>query len=145
MNKYTLSFIIPVFNTEFKIIKRCLKSFESINKDIKYEVLFVNDGSEKNRSKEYESLCKMNSNIRYIYKVNGGVSSARNLGLRMAQGKYIFFVDADDCIEGSALNKEDINSGKDLILYNIKMYFNSHTKYSTVTLPEISISARLSM
>lgn len=138
MNKYTLSFIIPVFNTEFKIIKRCLKSFESINKDIKYEVLFINDGSEKNRSKEYESLCKMNSNIRYIYKVNGGVSSARNLGLRMAQGEYIFFVDADDCIEGSALNKEDINSGKDLILYNIKMYFNSYNKYSTVKLPEIS-------
>lgn len=138
MNKYALSFIIPVFNTELKILRRCLKSFESINEDIEYEILFINDGSEKSKSKEYKSLCKMNPNIKYIYKHNGGVSSARNLGLQRAQGKYIFFVDADDCIEGSALKKEDINSGIDLILYNIKLYFNSQTKYSIVKLPEIS-------
>ncbi|WP_186433466.1 glycosyltransferase family 2 protein [Lactobacillus gasseri] len=138
MNKYALSFIIPVFNTELKILKRCLKSFESINEEIDYEILFINDGSEKNKSEEYKSLCKMNSNIKYIYKDNGGVSSARNMGMQRAQGKYIFFVDADDCIEGSALKKEDINSEVDLILYNIKMYSNSRTKYSIVKLPGIS-------
>lgn len=138
MNKYAVSFIIPVFNTELKILKRCLKSFESINEDIKYEILFINDGSEENRSKEYKYLCKINPNIKYVYKDNGGVSSARNLGLKRAQGKYIFFVDADDCIEGAVLKKEDINSGVDLILYNIKMYFNSQTKYNIVKLPEIS-------
>lgn len=138
MNKYAVSFIIPVFNTELKILKRCLKSFESINEDIEYEILFINDGSEEDRSKEYKSLCKINPNIKYVYKDNGGVSSARNLGLKKAQGKYIFFVDADDCIEGAVLKKEEINSGVDLILYNIKMYFNSQTKYNIVKLPEIS-------
>lgn len=91
-----LSIIIPVYNGE-SFLQRCLDSLIcSSTKEI--EIIIVNDGSNDNT----ESICKKyaesDERIHYYYKSNGGQSSARNLGLEKAKGKYVCFVDSDDWV-----------------------------------------------
>ena len=92
-----ISVIIPIYNCE-RLLPRCLDSIltQSYND---FEVLLVNDGSTDgtaNVCKEYVE--KTEGKFRYIEKVNGGVSSARNIGINNANGEYICFVDADDYV-----------------------------------------------
>lgn len=95
MNKIKLSIIIPVYNIE-KYIEKCIKSI--INQiDSNIELLFIDDGSPDN-SNEIINEYINNDNIKLISKKNGGVSSARNLGIRCSRGKYILFIDGDDFV-----------------------------------------------
>lgn len=92
-----ISVIVPVYNGE-KTIKDTLKSIlAQTYKDI--EVIAVNDGSTDNTRQVLEELAENDDRIKIINKENGGVSSARNAGLRAANGDYITFLDADDAIE----------------------------------------------
>ena len=98
-----ISIIVPVYNVE-KYIEKCIQSLtQQTYSDI--EILLINDGS----TDHSDEICKKWQNkdyrIKVIYKENGGVSSARNLGLNIAKGEYIFFVDADDWLETSCLEK----------------------------------------
>jgi glycosyltransferase involved in cell wall biosynthesis len=90
-----VSVIVPAYNAEYSI-GRCLNSLTK--QTIPIEIIVVDDGSTDNT----EQICKQYSNefsnIIYIRKENGGVSSARNLGLSHATGKYIGFVDSDDYV-----------------------------------------------
>lgn len=90
------SVIIPVYNAE-KTIRRCLDSLlNQPHEDV--ELIVVNDGSTDDSTiicKEYAAKYRC---IRYFEKENGGVSSARNMGLNNAQGDYILFVDSDDYV-----------------------------------------------
>ncbi|MBM6629601.1 CDP-glycerol glycerophosphotransferase family protein [Mammaliicoccus vitulinus] len=94
---YKISIIIPVYNTE-EYIQETLDSIinQSMNfKDI--QVILINDGSTDNSDfilTKYKNLYP--NNIKYISKENGGVSVARNLGLKYVRGKYINFIDSDD-------------------------------------------------
>lgn len=92
-----VSVIVPVYNAE-KYLARCIDSIlNQIYQNI--EIILINDGSSDNSlliCKEYE---KKDSRVVTFNKVNGGVSSARNLGLDNARGEYIVFVDSDDYIE----------------------------------------------
>ena len=91
-----LSIIVPVYNKEL-YLEECIKSLLKIE-GIKYEIIFVNDGStDKSLDilKEYEKIEK----IKIFTKENGGASSARNFGLKNSNGKYILFVDADDILD----------------------------------------------
>ncbi|MCI8309561.1 MAG: glycosyltransferase family 2 protein [Clostridia bacterium] len=112
-----LSVIVPVYNTEINILKKCLNSILEIQK-MQYEVLVIDDGSNKEFSKEYVSFINNFNNVKYIYKNNGGVSSARNLGLKEAHGKYIMFVDSDDILYSKELHFEDIKTNAEIIFYN---------------------------
>ncbi len=94
-----ISIIIPVYNCE-KYIVECLDSIRAQTvKD--FEVILVNDGSPDNSEQIVADYISKNllSNFHLISKENGGVSSARNVGLSNAQGKWIFFFDSDDWIE----------------------------------------------
>lgn len=100
-----LSIIVPVYNVQ-NYLDDCLQSllnqgFEKQN--IKYEIICIDDGSTDmslNILQRYEQDYSM---IRVESKLNGGVSSARNEGLRKAKGKYITFVDADDYLVAHTL------------------------------------------
>lgn len=94
-NKILVSVIIPVYNGE-KFLMRCLNSI--INQTYKnLEIIVINDGSTDNTMEILNNI----SDERIIVKsiVNGGVSNARNIGIRCSKGKYIMFVDADDYID----------------------------------------------
>lgn len=93
-----ISIIIPVYNVE-KYLRYCLES--CLKQDVpksEYEVIIVNDGSPDNSQVIMEEFASKYENVRIIKKKNGGLSSARNAGLKMATGKYIWFVDSDDWI-----------------------------------------------
>ncbi len=96
-----LSIIIPVYNCEL-FINRCVDSI-LVQIPLQVEIILVNDGS-NDKSGEicdyYESTCSI---VHVIHQANKGVSAARNAGLISANGKYVWFVDADDFIEPNSI------------------------------------------
>ncbi len=92
-----LSIIIPVYNKE-QYINGCLTSI--LNQTFTdFELILVNDGSTDGSEAVCRRFAEADNRIRLITKPNGGVSSARNVGLSKASGKYIGFIDSDDAIE----------------------------------------------
>ena len=119
-----LSIIIPVYNTEKKVLKKCLDSF-SISDKLNYEIIIINDGSIRYSSEEYKKFIEKNLKgikLNYIFKENGGVSSARNLGINAAKGKYITFVDSDDTFIFNNLNINSMLNNYDIIYYDIDIF-----------------------
>lgn len=91
------SVIIPVYNAEHTI-EKCLNSLlHQIPKTA--ELLVINDGSPDRSGEICKRYAEKYSAIRYFEKENGGVSTARNIGLDEAEGEYILFVDSDDYVE----------------------------------------------
>lgn len=98
-----LSIIIPVYNVE-KYIRGTLDSIYSQNYDeSQFEVIVVNDGTPDN-SMVIVGEYTIHANLTVINKENGGLSSARNAGLAIAKGDYIWFVDSDDKVTPSSLS-----------------------------------------
>ncbi len=91
-----VSVIVPVYNVE-KYIDRCLKSL--VNQTLKdIEIIVVNDGSPDNSQKIIDKYAKKYKNVKSYIKENGGVSDARNYGIKKSSGEYIAFVDGDDFV-----------------------------------------------
>ena len=92
-----VSVIVPVYKVE-QYISKCLDSL--VNQTLEdMEIIVVNDGSPDNREKIIKDYAKKYKNIKYLKKENGGLSSARNFGLKHATGEYIGFVDSDDYVD----------------------------------------------
>ena len=104
-----ISIIVPIYNSG-RYLRQCLDSI--INQSYKnFEVLLINDGSVDDSATISKEYVEKDSRIRYFEKENGGVSSARNLGLKNVKGNYITFVDSDDWVDENYL---------ELLYYNIK-------------------------
>lgn len=94
-----LSVIIPIYRVE-KYLHKCIDSvIEQSYKDI--ELILVDDGSDDSCPQICDDYATKDGRIKVIHKENGGLSSARNAGMMIAKGKYIWFVDADDLICGN--------------------------------------------
>lgn len=92
-----VSVIVPVYNVE-QYLNKCISSICSQTyKNI--EIILVNDGSTDNSGLICDEYAKKDRRIQVIHNQNGGVSSARNSGLRCAKGEFVLFVDSDDYIE----------------------------------------------
>lgn len=92
-----VSMIVPVYNVEI-YLRKCLDSL--VNQSFKdMEIIVVNDGSTDSSNEIIQEYAHQYHNIKVIQKTNGGLSSARNLGVKISQGEYIGFVDSDDYIE----------------------------------------------
>lgn len=118
----TFSIIVPVYKTE-KFVEKCISSIlKQTFED--FELILVDDGSPDKCPFICDEYRKKDSRIKVLHKKNGGVSSARNQGLRMATGEYIWFVDSDDYIEPDALqklNESQDEIGADLCVFNSKL------------------------
>jgi glycosyltransferase involved in cell wall biosynthesis len=91
-----LSVIVPVYNVE-KFLEECVYSI--LQQEFEdFEILLVDDGSTDSSSRLCDEFAVKDERIRVFHKTNGGQSSARNLALDEAKGKYITFVDSDDYI-----------------------------------------------
>lgn len=96
------SIIVPLYNVEDYLIQ-CLESI--INQTYKnLEIILIDDGSTDNSGKICDEYQKKDKRIKVIHKENGGVASARNIGLENVTGDYIWFVDSDDYIELNAVD-----------------------------------------
>lgn len=96
MKYIDISIIIPIYNGE-RYIEKLVKTIATYNKDLKYEVILINDYSTDNSLQICKKISKKDSNIKIINnKQNLGIANSRNEGLKKATGKYITFIDQDD-------------------------------------------------
>ena len=98
-----LSFILPVYNVE-AFLPRCLDSILG-QMDDSCEIITVDDGTPDSSGRICDEYAARDSRVKVLHKKNGGPSSARNAGVRMAEGEYICFVDSDDFIEENTVPK----------------------------------------
>lgn len=131
-----LSIIIPVYNVE-KYLRKCLDSCfsQSCNKD-DFEVIAVNDGSPDNCQLILEEYSTKYDNLSVLVQENQGLSMARNNGLDIAKGDYVWFVDSDDSIvEGSLTDiMEALDSNPDLLQLNYQFtYENGQDPIKTIS------------
>ncbi len=94
MGQPIVSIIIPSYNRAHLIGETLASVAAQTLTD--YEVLVIDDGSKDNTEDVLRPWCEQDSRIRYVKQANGGVSAARNHGLRLAQGEFIAFLDSDD-------------------------------------------------
>lgn len=98
-----ISVIVPVYNVE-QYLEQCLNSIiEQTYRDL--EIIIVNDGSTDGSAKICDEFGRKDIRIRVVHQINGGVSSARNIGITLATGDYITFVDSDDWLEKEMYEK----------------------------------------
>lgn len=125
-----ISVIIPVYNVE-KYLKKCIESVIYQSYD-NLEIIIIDDGSKDNSGKICDEYANKDKRIIVIHKKNEGVSKARNIGIEMAKGKYVAFIDSDDFIDKdyiktlynqcendesdlSICGTKDINSNEDVL------------------------------
>jgi len=125
-----ISIVVPVYNVEDEL-PRCIESL--INQTYKnIEIILVNDGSIDGSPSICNSYKEKDTRIRVIHKQNGGLSDARNSGLKISKGEYILFVDSDDYIEIDSCRKfinNLSNRNVDIIVGEAKKINNNEVSY----------------
>lgn len=120
MNNLLVSIIVPIYKVE-EYLDECIESI--INQTYSnIEIILVDDGSPDRCPQLCDEWAKKDNRIKVIHKENGGVSSARNAGINLAKGDWIWFVDSDDSVEKDAL-ADIINytADNDLVIFDSKL------------------------
>ena len=137
--KDLITVVIPIYNVE-KYLERCIKSI--INQTYKnIEILLVNDGSPDNSKEIMEKYKENDKRIKCFYKKNGGLSDTRNYAINIASGKYICFIDGDDYIENTFVEKlynKIIEDKSDLAWCNFNLV-NDDGKYDEIIINDKNI------
>lgn len=134
--KPKVSIIVPIYNVE-KYLSRCLDSLIAQTLT-EIEIVAVNDGSDDSSLdilREYESR---DSRIKVINKPNGGVSSARNEGIKFANGDYLGFTDPDDWVDFKMydeMHKNALAEKADVVMCSYIREFENHSKTKDFNLP----------
>ena len=118
------SIIIPIYRVE-DYLPACVESV--LNQTVSdYEVILVDDGSPDGCGAICDAYARKDPRFRVIHKENGGLSSARNAGLEMARGKYIYFLDSDDTIAPDLLETAEtyMDQGIDLLAFRYRYLRN---------------------
>ena len=116
-----ISIIVPVYNTPIEILKSCFDSVKNQTHD-GWELIVIDDGSEKECACWIDAYCKDIHNKKIIHKKNEGVSIARNEGVKVARGSWITFLDSDNTLPQNAVQNyfdviiENTNSNTDLVI-----------------------------
>ena len=132
-----ISVIVPVYNRE-KTLRRCMDSILA-QRYTNFEVLLVDDGSTDTSGRILDEYAARDVRCRVFHKPNGGVSSARNLGLEHmnAESRFIVFCDSDDWVADTWLLDYVLNyNGEDVIFQNAKWYGKDRVLEKDVVLPD---------
>ena len=120
------SIIIPIYNVE-KYLNLCLDSVLA-QEFADYEIILVDDGSTDNSPAICDEYAEKNTKIRVIHKTNGGLSDARNFGIKEAQGDYLMFLDSDDFWNGrnvlSELHNIIVERNPDIIIHELSSFYD---------------------
>lgn len=114
MENPKISIIVPVYNAE-RYLRRCVDSILTQTFS-DFEVLLIDDGSKDHSGAICDEYAQQDDRVRVWHKENGGVSSARNVGLDNAQGEWVTFVDSDDWIDKDYL--ENFSMDYDICVQN---------------------------
>lgn len=136
MNKPLVSVIVPAYQAE-PYLAQCLDSIlGQTHKNL--EVLVINDGSRDNTRQICDEYAQKDSRIKAFHKENGGVSSARNVGLANATGEYVVFCDSDDTLR-SAYVEHLLKLAQDhncQMSYCARAFWEDRTTYETAGVPD---------
>ncbi|MDO4514931.1 MAG: glycosyltransferase [Lachnospiraceae bacterium] len=103
MNDSLISVIVPIYNVE-RYLEKCILSIQcQTHRNL--EIILSDDGSTDNSGVICDHFATLDSRIRVIHKMNGGLSDARNAGIEVASGNYYMFVDSDDFIAPDTIEK----------------------------------------
>ena len=125
----------PCITVLKKYLNKCFKSFIK-TLPIKTEVIVINDGTKDNSEDIILKYANEYDSIKYIKKENGGLSSVKNLGLSLAKGKYIIYLDSDDYVSSnmySTMLKKAIDKDADMVFCDVLMVFDKYVKYCCCT------------
>ena len=119
-----VSVIVPIFNAD-KYLTQCLESI--INQNYKkLEIILIDDGSKDNSLYICQQFADWDNRIKVVKKLNGGVSSARNAGLEVATGEFVYFVDADDYLFPETIELlVSLIANHDLVMCTMKKFCNN--------------------
>ena len=123
-----ISVIVPVYNVE-QYLCRCIDSILAQSFP-DFELLLIDDGSKDRSGEICDEYAQKNERVRVFHKENGGVSSARNLGLDNAKGEWISFVDADDWVEEDYLSNMILSIRDDIDII-VGGFFPSGNEFPT--------------
>lgn len=132
MRKFQISIILPVYNVQ-EYLEECLDSI--LNQSYKdYELIIVDDGSMDNSLEIIKRYSNKFKNFKFISQDNKGVSEARNIALKNAEGEYILFVDSDDFLEKEMLEKiisAALSTKADIVISNYYLFYdeNNYIKF----------------
>lgn len=135
-----ISIIVPVYNVE-KYLKKCVNSI--INQTYTdFELILVDDGSTDNSREICDEYLLIDRRIKVFHKENGGLSSARNMGLKKAKGEFLTFIDSDDIINKKYLEimMKTINDNQsDVIICNYERFSNEDEISDTSSKEKLNI------
>lgn len=133
------SIIVPVYNVE-KYLDTCVSSVLS-QTYLNYELILVDDGSPDKCGKLCDQYTQYDNRVKVIHKKNGGLSSARNAGLDLAQGKYIIFLDSDDywddLVALNNIHNRLKETDADVLIFPAKRFYEENNKFTYILSDEI--------
>lgn len=132
MNSSLISVIVPIYNSSSTLLKTLTSIKDQSYKNL--EVLLIDDGSLDETPIICKNIQKIDKRFQYIRKENGGVSSARNLGLNLSKGSYISFIDADDTIDQSFFSDlvSLLENGCDIAVAGVRYFQNGKVSFDCV-------------
>lgn len=146
-----ISIVIPVYNGEDYILRAVNSIIRPELEEI--EIILVNDGSTDNSGQICEDLSKKYDKVKVIHKKNGGLSSARNCGIKNSIGRYISFLDADDYMDRNTYKKilnvikkyspDCVDFGWKYIKNNNEIIYNNHNLEKNVLLDKKIINTKI--
>lgn len=127
-----VSIIVPIYNVE-KYLAKCIDSLvNQTYRDV--EIILVNDGSTDSSEDIVKQYAEKDSRIMALNKVNGGLSDARNYGLKYATGEYCLFIDSDDYLALNAIelcvNKVN-ESNADIVCFDMIYVYSDHETFAS--------------
>lgn len=126
-----VSIIIPVYNVE-KYLHKCLDSV--VNQTfVDFEVILINDGSSDRSGLICDEYVLKDNRIKVVHQINQGVSVARNIGIKLATGKYVYFIDSDDWILPNTIQEvysKIIEHDVDLVVTHCRAFCDDDQVYS---------------
>lgn len=125
-----LSIIVPAYNIS-QYINRCIQSLNLIEYTTEVEIIIVNDGSSDNTLDVINQIAAQYTFIKIIDKPNCGPSSARNAGIKAANGLYIWFIDGDDVVSPKSIETiiSYLHSNKDVYIIDHYNCYNGKAEY----------------
>ena len=128
IEKPKVSIIVPVYNVE-SYLDRCVQSL--LHQTLRsIEIVLVDDGSSDSCPQKCDEYARQDNRIKVIHKINGGLSSARNEGLKCIVGDYFMFVDSDDWLDLDTCRvcyEEIAASGADCLMFSYTKEFGNHS------------------
>ena len=144
---YKFSLIIPCYNTHL-FLRKCLESI--INQTYKdFEAIVVDDGSTDGSEIICDEFSRLDKRIKVFHQDNSGVCTARNLGLKNAQGEYVIFIDSDDYVDSLFLGTiSEVLSGEDLLFWGDSFLFSdgcvhTHQPYDSFSVGREDVETRI--